>query len=266
MFDEVDAVRFDRVMSNGRTKPILIACERKTLEDVELVAKFSFGCDNSTDGLVREALAAMLAKDLGLPVPEPFLVNVGRPFIDSLADGGVAERLSKSDSFGFGSKRLPDGYSLWSSGGGTLPLELLPVALEIFAFDCFLTNADRRIINPNLQYDGINFAMFDHEYTFMRELNIGWVEPWKAGSQSGIFSATSQHVLFDSLKGKPQLDLSRLIAAFSSISDARINEYRQALPRSWTVNSSAVAAGVTLIAELRDNIELAGQEIQRALA
>ncbi|MFZ3219952.1 MAG: hypothetical protein WA174_07955 [Rhodoferax sp.] len=72
MLIEVEAIRFDRAMATGKTKPILVACERSTGEEIEVVAKFTYGCNNSPEALVREAIAAILAKDLGLPVPEPY--------------------------------------------------------------------------------------------------------------------------------------------------------------------------------------------------
>ena len=76
MLDMVIAVRFDRRMGTGKTKPMLLACTAPDGSDVEVVAKVSAGCERGVGGLVAEAIAAMLAADLDLPVPEPFLVRL----------------------------------------------------------------------------------------------------------------------------------------------------------------------------------------------
>jgi hypothetical protein len=264
MFDRVEAVRFDRPMLKGRTKPILINCERENGEEVEVVAKFSFGCDNSTDGLMREALAAMLAKDLGLPIPEPFLVSVTPEFIGSIQNHDVVQLLQKSDQFGFGSRKLPDGFGVWTAASGPLSRKLEQVALEIMAFDAWVTNGDRRVANPNLLTDSNSFAIFDHELTLMTTLNIGWQAPWVVGSFSGHNNLT-KHIFYQSFVGKSGLDLSRICNVFSNISDDRINSYAQGMPPSWCTNNKALSQGVDFILELRKNIKLSAVEFLRAL-
>lgn len=264
MLDKVEAVRFDRPMLNGRTKPILINCERENGKEVEVVAKFSFGCDNSTDGLMREALAAMLAKDLGLPIPEPFVVNITPEFIGSIQNQEVATLLKKSDQLGFGSSKLPNGFFVWTSASGPLSRKLEQVALEIMAFDAWLTNADRRVTNPNLLTDSDNFAIFDHELTLMTNLNIGWQAPWIAGSFSGQ-NNLKNHVFYQSFAGKSGFELSRICNVFSNISDERINSYAHAIPTSWCTNHQALLQIVDFIIKLRNNIQLASIEFLRAL-
>jgi hypothetical protein len=264
MLEDAEAVRFDRVMTKGKTEPILVACERATGEEIEVIGKFSYGCDNSTDGLVRESFAAMLAKDLGLPIPEPVVVHVSPEFIQGIDDQRVSERLRKSVSLGFGSKKLPDGFSVWTASSGRLSDSLLPSALEIFAFDCFLTNGDRRVSNPNLQFNGKSFAIFDHELAFMTTLNLCWVEPWRNGALTG-FNAPTDHVFFDSLRGGSNYDLTRFSSCFSAISDVRIDEYVSAIPTEWHGPNKVIETCAKLIADMRDNIQPAVQELMRAL-
>lgn len=197
-------------------------------------------------------------------MPQPFVVSVSPAFIQTIEDAAVVEHLSKSNPLGFGSRKLPDGFSSWTATSGKFSLEQIQAALDIFAFDCFLTNADRRVANPNLLTDGNEFAIFDHEYTFLCELNIGWVEPWRPASLIGL-NAPTQHVFYNILKGRAGLNLTRLIQSISAITDARINEYGQAIPPSWTTNPRAVTVGVELIANLRDNVQQAAQETLGAL-
>lgn len=263
MLMEVEAVRFDRVMTNGKTKPIMVACDRSTGDEIEIIAKFSFGCDNSPDALVREALAAMLAKDLGLPVPEPFIVSVSPEFIRTIDDPVVASYLRQSIPLGFGSKRLPDGYATWTSSSGKLSDNLRTEAVEILAFDCFVTNADRRPENPNLLCNGKLFAIIDHEMAFMTNLNMLWTEPWIKGSLSSFYHP-KQHVFFNALK-TGELDLQRFSDAFVMITDKRIKEYNDAIPTSWLSQNDALGRAIAFIPKLRDNVKDAIEELQRAL-
>lgn len=264
MLTEVEAVRFDKVMANGKTKPIMLACERSTGEEVEIVAKFSFGCNNSPESLVREAIASMLAKDLGLPIPEPFIVSVTPEFINSIDDQNVVAYLRQSIELGFGCRKLPDGYATWTSNSGKLTDEgLRTQALEILAYDCFVSNADRRPSNPNLLFNGKLFAIFDHEMAFMTNLNMSWTEPWKSGAL-GSFYHPKTHVLYPVLKSK-EVNLQRLAEAFGKITNDRINEYGYAIPTAWHGSEKAVERAITFIPALRDNIESAIDELKRAL-
>lgn len=265
MLTEVEAIRFDRAMTTGKTKPILVACEKATGEEMEVVAKFTYGCNNSPEALVREAIAAVLAKDLGLPIPEPHIVSVTPEFISTIEDQEVVFYLKNSNPLGFGCRRLPDGYATWTPSSGKVPEHLLDSAADILAFDCFITNADRRIENPNLLCNGRSFAIIDHEMAFMTDLNMFWSPPWKAGALLGAYKP-SNHVLYSSVKNGKKYNFARLIDAFSDITDNRINEYGQAIPTGWIGTERAIERAVNLIRELRDNIRPAIEELQRALS
>src|SRR4051812_969920 len=125
-------------MSIGRNIPILLTCQ-----GVEIVTKFS-GCECGVMGLAREALVAMLAADLGLPVPEPVLVELPEGFIDAIPEDQEPVRavMTRSVAPAFGSTRLPNGYAVWMSDR-ELNGRLLHQAAEIFAFDLLTLNADR---------------------------------------------------------------------------------------------------------------------------
>ncbi len=69
MLSEATAVRFDRLMGNGKTRPSLMACISSEGAEVEMIVKFAAGCEAKELSLVREGIGAMLAADLDLPVP-----------------------------------------------------------------------------------------------------------------------------------------------------------------------------------------------------
>ena len=131
MLETVEAIRFDRVMTKGRTMPMLLAAEQGDGLEVELIGKFSHGEQIGAIGLAREAISAMLASDLGLPVPNPLLVTISDAFIDTVPNPAAADLLRHSLRVGFGSSRLPSDYSVWQPSND-LPKHMLNNAAEIF--------------------------------------------------------------------------------------------------------------------------------------
>lgn len=105
----------DRVAVQGRTGPILSACEADDEEEVEILIRPSSGCDQGVVNLAREAIAACLAADLGLPVPKPWIVEILPEIIPMVADAQVADKLRRSCRVAFGSTRTP-GFSAWTTG------------------------------------------------------------------------------------------------------------------------------------------------------
>lgn len=261
MFERVEAVRFDRLMDKGKTRPMLLSCENETGEEIEVVAKFSEGC--STGGLVREAMAAMLACDLGLPVPAPYLVELSAEFIDAIPSAEVKAFLHAGDTFGFGSHKLPPGFAAWTPAKMSEPMD--QEALDIITFDCWLTNPDRHVANHNLLSDGNRFAIFDHEHALMTELILFWQPPWIVDSLTDK-KPPVDHVFYDPLRGRSAYPLEPLCARMAAIPDARIAEYVDALPPSWASADDSAAKACAFIVQLRNNAAPAGAEVRRVLS
>ncbi|MGH9799254.1 MAG: hypothetical protein ACRD82_02740 [Blastocatellia bacterium] len=75
----------------------------------------------------------------------------------------------------------------------------------------------------------------------------------------------SKHIFFNGLKAK-ELKFDRLAGAWEAISDARLDQYRSALPAAWSNKSDAIEDILRYIAQLRENIGQALTEITRVLA
>ena len=264
MLDTVTAVRFDRRMGSGKTWPCLLSCERKDGEEIELVAKFSGSCERQVGGLVAEAISAMLAVDLDMPVPEPLLVEFDSEFVELIRarDPGVAERAERSVPVAFGSRKLPPGFALLPIDKA-IPLSLRVQAAEIFAFDMLIQNPDRRPVNPNCLLNGNTFACFDHELAFVTRGIIGWRPPWQVGGLE-MFKGPAHHIFYNQLQGK-QHNFSRLEGAWQAVSDARLNEYRNALPAAWAEDGGVADETLGYIVQVRENIDSALAEVARIL-
>jgi hypothetical protein len=94
MLERSTAIRFHRPMTSGKTRPCLLTCQLADGVEVEAVVKCSAGCERGVGGLVVEAIAAMLAADLDLPVPRPLLVAFDSDF-PSLVAGSDPESAAR---------------------------------------------------------------------------------------------------------------------------------------------------------------------------
>jgi len=275
MLRAVTAHQFLKRMGTGKTKPCLIRCETIGLPhdeveedsipartDEELIVKFSDGCEAKHQGLVAEALAAMLAADLDLPVPEPFLVQIEPEFTASIPDPEIRTLAQKSVPWAFGSRKLPAQYAAVMANI-PLPQSLIPTAVEIVAFDVLIANPDRRAKNPNCLSNSRELAIYDHELAFQTEGVIGWRPPWE---ENGVFfpGGDFRHVFLDMARGSA-LDFSRLLGALEAISPARVIEYRQALPEAWGPESVPTDRMIAYIEALRVNASAAIMNISAAL-
>jgi hypothetical protein len=87
----VKAVSVLKVLSRGRTKPCLTLAQDEDGKDVEVVLKWRAAPELKATGLVCELVSALLAEDLDLPVPKPFLVEVPDGFHAGIATPEVSK-------------------------------------------------------------------------------------------------------------------------------------------------------------------------------
>lgn len=263
MLKLVSAVRFDGVVKSGRTLPCRLTCAHANGAKAELVTKFSSGCDRNVTALTMEAIAAMLACDLDLPVPEPFLVSLDDSFISTVSNDAALRTMSTSSRIAFGSRQLPPGFTTWPAHK-SIPRDAVATAAEIFAFDALIANDDRRVTNPNCLFNGSSIAIFDHEMAFFMHGIIGWQPPWIRGALDSLRSP-GRHVFTEQLRGR-NLDFDRLAGAWLSIKDWRLEEYSEALPDAWRSADSDADRAIGHVGMVRDNIEQALDEVRRVLA
>lgn len=251
MLKKVIASRLERKMGNGRTSPCLIVCETDE-DDVELVVKFSEGCFEKEKNLVIESIAAMLAADLDLPVPEPFLVEIDDVFINSIGDPSLRELLQKSNRLAFGSKKLPDGFAVWPNSS-RVPAMLTQTAAEVFVFDAIIVNSDRRPGNPNCLYTGDEIGIFDHELSFASQQVLFWKAPWLEGGFDAI-SSPLLHIFAPANFEVRPTNLDRFKNAWDQLPDHRFQEYCEALPFEWGDHDAYLEDTVKYLKEVKSRI------------
>lgn len=265
MLNRVSAIRYAGTLGSGRTKPCHMSCVQEDGSEVDVVVKLASGCDMKQLSLATEALCAMLAADLDLPVPEPFAVEIDKELAASVPDKEARKRLESSIGWNFGSRKLPPAFGAYPRAK-PLSTELVQAAVEIFAFDLFIANSDRTAANPNLLFNGREIAIYDHELALLPILKpgmiLGWKAPWLPGGARA--QGAQLHVFWEHIRGKAT-DLGRLGGAFESISTARLADYRQAMPTEWLADGQEFDLVFDYLAELRAKIESAIKEVQEAL-
>ena len=168
-----------------------------------------------------------------------------------------------SSSVGFGSAKVDNQFSAWSSGS-RITETLVPVALSALVFDAVIENADRRISNPNCLVAGDRIRLIDHELGFPPKATvIGWLPPWRESSLSWL-DQPDGHIFCKGLKRR-DLDVSPLPEVWSRVSDARLKEYRATIPQAWNPALQAVDEALDRIRGARDNIDRVIAEIERVL-
>jgi hypothetical protein len=251
---------FVRLIGNGKTRPALLVSEHDG-GAIEVVGKLAAGCEQAETSLAMEVISALLAGDLGVPIPEPFLLELDPAFVDVIPDAGWADMARKGPSVAFGSKLLPSAYAAWVSG--TVPVgQMTDAAANILLFDAVIENPDRRAANPNCLVRGEEIRVFDHELAFP-PLLIGAPKPWVLGALQ-FMEQPGMHIFRDALHRRT-IDWQPITARWQGLSDAQLDDYESVLPVEWDTARAAYRTAIDKIKTVRDNIHGCVAEVQRVL-
>ena len=131
-------------------------------------------------------------------------------------------------------------------------------------FDAVIDNASRRLSNPNCLVAGDQIHLIDHEFAFPpRAMLIAWKPLWELGGLPWL-DQDVRHIFSTEFK-RYDLDFAPLPALWSKVSDARLEEYRAAIPQEWNDAHRAVNEALDRIRNARNNIEGVIAEIERVL-
>lgn len=262
MLARLTPIAFLRGTSRGKTQPLILICQGPDGEEIEVVAKFSFGCEQGVVNLAREVIASCLAADLGIKVPEPYLIEATPEWTAALP---LEQRLRVQQScpIAFGCKLITGQFSTWNPGI-TPSAELLPKLRAIFFFDGMIQNMDRQSPNPNCLVQGNDIFVIDHEIAFTHHLVLGWVPPWK---ENGLraFEQNGVHVFREPLRGQG-VNFGPIRDTWGALLDDDVDAYKECVPEEWLPAADAdVQRAISLIKEVRDNIDGCVIEAKRVL-
>ncbi|HMJ04689.1 MAG TPA: HipA family kinase [Chthoniobacterales bacterium] len=261
MLDTLTPVRFDKRSSYGRTNPAFIVCEAPDGHELEVIVKLSAGCDRTTTSLAIEVVAACLAGDLGLPVPQPYLVRLDPDWLAIVPDAEWRDKASRSSDVAFGSRRVAATFSQWIDGTPILGA-LVEKAAAVLLFDALIDNPDRRSENPNCFVWGDEIKIFDHELAFGPAI-IGWRSPWELGALNH-FERPGFHIFREGLRRR-ELDWGAITSRWTDLPDENIEDYESVIPAEWAAALPSVRDAIGKIKAARDHIDACALEVQRVL-
>ena len=264
MIERATMLGIYRDAQRGRTRPVLAQCARADGTIVDLFCKLSVGCEEGVIHLAKEAVAAGLAADLGLPVPQPFLVEIPSDLYRDPPDQATAERLRRSAAVAFGSRRLPNQFQLWQRTG-PVSAAMLPVAQAVFLFDAIIQNPDRSEDNPNCLRRGDEIRIIDHELAFPHVWLADGRKPWEPGGLDQL-AAPGRHIFFRHLKGKWPTETGLLRAAWTNLSPERLEEYKNLVLAAWDESLPLVDKALAQIRQAQDRLDECLWQVERVLA
>lgn len=137
------------------------------------VVKFR-GAGQGAKALVAETLVAGLAQALGLPVPQPAIVELAEGFGNAEPDPEIQDILRGSVGENFGLAYLPGALAFDPAVDRDVSPEL---AAEIVWLDAFTTNVDRSARNTNLLLCDGQLWLIDHGAAlYLHHRWAGWEE------------------------------------------------------------------------------------------
>ena len=265
MLSHAILIQIIKQMNCGRTKPILASCEIDSSSEIEMIVKLSKGGEQGSIHLTREIIAARLATDLNLPVPEPYIVEIPPEIISTVIDRDhtIADKLRDSSPLAFGSTFQKGGFSTWTDGHH-IQDNMIPVAAGILLFDAAIQNFDRRSEKPNCLVKGEQLRIIDHELAFPSVPLIPKPPPiWKLGGMEN-FKTPGKHIFVNKLKGV-KIDFNQIKSSWTGLSITGIMKYSGSIPQEWAISSDEVNGILQYIIEAKDNIDGCIAETRRIL-
>lgn len=230
---QIEATMSAKVMDSGTTKPMLIkGIDVDKGSRDQYIVKFVNSTRMTPSACARELLGAWIGTELGLNMIEPVLVNVSQEFVDTLRGKDGFTAAQNSLGLNFGSKYVA-GYSE-TIVGRPIPNSIDNTFLkDIFAFDMFISNADRGAGKPNLLCNGRDFLLFDHELAFSFIYSLPFLRnktPWIFGdAERDLYK---KHFFYNYLKGT-NVDFEAFTEQFKSINEQFWSKAFNLIPISW---------------------------------
>ena len=229
------AVEERKPMGEGQTKPRLVVASDEHDQLKPVVLKLRHPSTSVGDGhfagtsLACELICAVLARAIGLKVPDYAIVEVTREFANSIHDRSTRHLFVKNIGENFGSVFHPSS-ALWQPTSREPSQEVVNQLEDILTFDGIVLNGDRQISNPNLLYRGDQLFLIDHSLA----LPVYWPSEQKLKSSSS-FSEDNilDHCASLHLKGR-DCSYSRVCDNWQArINTQKLDQLRAMLPPSW---------------------------------
>jgi hypothetical protein len=247
---EVKALECTGTTRGGANKPLFITAFDSTLNRAEeYVLKYRGAERMDERASARELVAAFLAMQVGIPVPEPAFVSVNDRFLNLLTQHSDYAQIMHSKGLNFGSQKMLETVDL-------IPNQLLsPLhikeATRIFVFDIMIQNADRNFQKPNMFLSKNRFYVIDHETAFGFISTFHWLRsanPWTFNETD--IQSFKKHFFYPQLSQNPLVDIDEALEPFKQINNVFWKKLNNFVPQEWqTAEIQDIRRHITQILE-----------------
>lgn len=262
MIETWEALRFDRALGTGRTKPLVIECVKDSGDGKErrsLVIKSKALPEVTPSGMFCEIVGNLLARDFGIDTPMPGLVRLSPAFVEVANRALGNYKLRLEAGMGVGCELLPKGF-VSPIAGFSLREEEIPQAAQIYGYDLIVQNPDRHSRNPNCLMKGNRLVAIDFNlaFSFIVPLFGKQPEPWELSHHK----FANEHLFRRGLRNK-KVSWRPIVDAVRNIKRTRIEAFCAALPPEWQTWTGIVCEHLMNIKENASKLEI---ELQRSLS
>ena len=236
-----------------------MVAETEAETELDVVVKLRGSPQLTPYGLASELVAALLARDLGLPVQPPLIVSFDAAFVDALPDPALQRVGRQSIGMNFATRKWEAGFTMWTHGL-RVSEDLRRTLAEILAFDCIIQNPDRTRRNPNCVFRHDAVVAFDHDLAFSHLLSVAPTAPWEPDSLGFL----GEHAFRSAVAGH-SFDPTRLRGALAGLDKNRIEDYLRCTPESWIPTPGIRRRITQYLLETIEQFDLISQNLEALL-
>jgi hypothetical protein len=224
---------------------------------VDCVVKLSERLGEHPTPYLCEWVATVVARELGVHVPDPFVVKIGTGFAGALPAGALRSDAVASTDTAFGCRYL-SGYVEWSPPAG-VHAEQCDAASQLFAFDILAHNYDRKATNPNLMVKREDILAIDHDLAFEFVYPPGRVDPGTDPRRDVV----DTHAFRVPLKGRLS-GLTEFREKVGQLSDEWLRSLESVTPGEWKAGRGRTVLDsiLAVVALRRDHLEEWLQQVE----
>lgn len=263
---EIHALRASHVLESGTTEPMLIhGVNSKTGERGQYVVKYINNPRMSMKSSCFELWGAWIGNEIGINVAEPVIINISDEFTSTLIGRKGYNNALKSIGLNFGTS-YNSGMMELVNGKFFLEKNLIEQAENIFAFDMFISNADRGAGKPNVLSNGDKFMIYDHELAFSFIALMPFFRnrtPWLIGETER--EMYEKHHFFPYLKNR-RVDFPNFVLQLSNIDENFWDSIEELTPNEWFINCKNEFEDIkNYLNEIISHKEMFSEELTRIL-
>ncbi len=220
-------------LSSGANRPMLIrGIDQNRQQSGDFVLKYRNEERMNETTCRRELLAAWMAAEMDIAVPEPVVIHVDHNFVDTVPADLRTIMNTKALGLNIGSRYISGNTTFQPSPN--LPKELHQTAARIFAFDLMLQNADRRDEKPNSFLAGGKIYVYDHElsFGFLSMLPMfANPTPWVLNDTDVL--AAKQHLFYPMLRQNRNVQWEAALSTLSQLTPYFWQRASELIPIEW---------------------------------